>query len=96
MPDGEKEERGETNGGERSKLKTNWKTYPRAEPGGRGDEESTKDPLYMPTSATPPMRFVTEGDQFDEWLDEDTFGAQKGIREVEFRWWKRSAVDIAE
>ena len=96
MMHGEKEERGETNGGTCSKLKTDWKTDPRAEPGRRGDQGSSNDPLYAPTNAIPPVRFVTEGDQFDKWLDEDTFGAWKGIPKVKFRWWKRSAVEIAE
>ena len=96
LVDGEKEERGETDGGTRSKLKTDWKTNPRAKPGRRKDDESTKNPLYAPTSATPPVRFVRECDQFDKWLDEDTFWAGKRIPKVEFGWWKRSAVEIAE
>lgn len=96
IPHGEKDDRGETNGGTRSKLKTNWKTNPRAKPGRRKDDESTINPLYAPTSATPPVRFVREGDQFDKWLNEDTFWAGKRIPKVEFRWWKRSAVEIAE
>ena len=96
LVEGEKEERGETDGGTRSKLKTDWKTNPRAKPGRRKDDESTKNPLYAPTSANPPVRFVREGDQFDKWLDEDAFWAGKSIPKIEFGWWKRSAVEIAE
>jgi hypothetical protein len=96
IPPGEKEERRETDGATRSKLKTDWKTNPRAKPGRRKDEESTNNPLYAPTSATPPVRFVREGDQFAKWLDEDTFWAGKRIPKMEFGWWKRSAVEIAE
>ena len=96
IPHGETEERGEKDGGTRSKLKTDWKTNPRAKPGRRKDEEGTNNPLCAPTRVTPPVRFIREGDQFVKWLDEDTFWAGKRIPMVEFGWWKRSAVEIAE
>jgi hypothetical protein len=96
IPPDEKEEPGETDGGTHSKLKTDWKTNPRAKPGRRKNEESINNPLYAPTSTTPPVRFVREEDQFSKWLDEDTFWAGKRIGKVEFGWWKRNAVEIAE
>ena len=58
---------------EHSKLKTDWKTNLRAKPGRRKDDKSTNNPLYAPTGATLPVRFVRTGDQFDTWLDEDNF-----------------------
>lgn len=96
IPPGEMEERGETKEGTRSKLKMDWKANPRAKPGRRKDEEGTKNPLYAPTRATPPVRFVREEDQFANWLDEDAFWAGKSIPKAEFGWWKRSAVEIVE
>jgi hypothetical protein len=92
-PPGKKDEHG---GGKRSKLKTDWKTNPRAKPGRRKDRESTKNPLYAPTRATPPVRFVKEEDHFAKWLEDDAFWAGKTIPKVEFGWRKRSAVEIAE
>jgi len=96
IPPGEMEERGETEEETRTQLKMDWKTNPRAKPGRRKDEESTKNPLYAPTRATPPVRFVREEDQFANWLNEDAFWAGKSIPKVEFGWWKRSAVEIVE
>jgi hypothetical protein len=90
------EERGETEEGKRSKLKMDWKTNPRAKPSRRKDAERTKNPLYAPTRATPPVRFVREEDQFAKWLEEDVFWAGKRIPKLEFGWWKRSAMEIAE
>src|SRR5258706_3386386 len=89
IPHGGKEDRRETDGGTRSKLKTDWKTNPRAKPGRRKDDESTINPLYAPTSATPPIRFVREGDQFDKWLDEDTFWAGNRKPKENFRRWNQ-------
>ena len=96
MPYGEKEEWGETNGGTHSKLKTDWKTNPRAKPGRQRDEESTNNPLYTHMGATPPVRFAMEGDQFDKWLNKDSFWAEKGISKVTFEWWEQSAVEMAK
>jgi hypothetical protein len=90
------EGRGGTDQGTRSKLKTDWKSNPRAKPGRRKDDESATNPLYAPTRATPPVRFVREEDQFAKWLDEEAFWAGKCIPKAEFGWWKRSAVEIAE
>ena len=39
--------------------------------------------MHMPTSVTPPVRFVREGDQFYKWPDRDTW-AGKRIPKVEF------------
>lgn len=93
---GEMEERGKAIEGKRPKLKMDWKTNPRAKPGRRKDEDGTKDPLYAPTRATPPVRFVREEDRFANWLDQDVFWAGKSIPKGEFGWWKRSAVEIVE
>ena len=61
IPHAEKEERGETDGRTRSKLKTDWKTNPRAKPNRRKDEENTINSLYA-YKCTPPVRSVREGD----------------------------------
>ena len=96
--DGEEVRMDRRNSGERprSKLKTDWKTNPRAKPGRRKDDESTNNPFYVPTSATLPVRFVKEGDQFDNWLDEGTFCAGKRIPKVELGWLDLIVVEIAE
>jgi len=96
VPPGEMEELGETGKGTRSKLKTDWKSNPRAKPGRRKYEESTKNPLHAPIRTTPPVRFVREEDLFAKWLNEDAFWAGKRIPKVEFGWWKRNAVEILE
>lgn len=56
-----KGEWGETNGGIRSTLNVDWKTNPRPKPGRQKNKESTRNPLYTPTSATPPVRFFWQG-----------------------------------
>ena len=92
IPHESMEERGETDGRTRSKLMADWKTNPRAKPGRRKNDRSTNHPLYAPTGATLPVRFVTEGDQFDKWFEEDSFWAGKRIPKVEFGWLKWTVV----
>lgn len=78
------------------KAKTDWTSNSCAKPGRRKDNKSTKNPLDVPTNAILPVQFVREGDQFDKWLNEDTFWAGERIPVVEFRRLKQSVVEIAQ